>query len=103
MRLSLVPTKSGQGENIKFSLAAKATIAVALFVAFKTQKFYILQSKKSIARIKVKLKNNSTITIKGYDEMADWMYRNIGIKDKLIVSGRINTKMEIEAEWIKKS
>ena len=46
----------------------------------------------SIAKTNLKLKNGNIITIKGYDEMADWMIQNIKKEDKVILQGKINTK-----------
>ena len=63
---------------------------------------FIYNSKKiSVAKTKIKLINESTITIKGYDDMADWMYRYVNINDEIVVSGKIRTSMEIDIEWVK--
>lgn len=66
--------------------------------------FQFLYQKKniSIARTKLELQNGSIITIKGYDEMADWMIQNIRKEDKVILQGKINTKMEVEVKWLKR-
>ena len=66
--------------------------------------FQFLYQKKniSIARTKLELQNGSIITIKGYDEMADWMIQNIRKEDKVILQGKINTKMEVEVKWMKR-
>ena len=64
--------------------------------------FNFLYNKKniSIAKTKLKSQNGSIITVKGYDEMADWMAQNIRKEDKLILQEKINTKMEVEVKWI---
>ena len=66
--------------------------------------FQFLYQKKniSIARTKLELQNGSIITIKGDDEMADWMVQNIKKKDEVILQGKINTKMEVEVKWMKR-
>ena len=66
--------------------------------------FQFLYQKKniSIARTKLELQNGSIITIKGYDEMADWMIQNIRKEEKVILQGKINTKMEVEVKWLKR-
>lgn len=66
--------------------------------------FQFLYQKKniSIARTKLELQNGSIITIKGYDEMADWMIQNIRREDEVILQGKINTKMEVEVKWLKR-
>ena len=66
--------------------------------------FSFLYNKKniSIAKTKLKLQNGNIIAIKGYDEMADWMIQNIRKEDEVILQGKINTKMEVEVEWMKR-
>ena len=65
--------------------------------------FSFLYNKKniSITRAKLELRNGSIITIKGYDEMADWMLQKIRKEDEVILQGELNTKMEVEVKWIK--
>ena len=55
----------------------------------------------SIARTKLELKNESIITTKGYDEMADWMIQKIKKEDKVIMQGELDTRMEIVVKWMK--
>ena len=63
---------------------------------------FIYNSKKiSVAKTKLKLDNDSVILIKGYNDMADWLYRYVNIDDNIAVSGKIDTKMEIEVEWVR--
>lgn len=62
---------------------------------------FIYNSKKiSIAKTKIRLDNESVITIKGYNEMADWIYRNLNYKNNIMVYGKIDTRQEIEVIWI---
>lgn len=65
--------------------------------------FSFLYNKKniSIARAKLELQNGGIITIKGYDEMADWMIQKIKKEDEVILQGELNTNMEVEVKWIK--
>lgn len=65
--------------------------------------FQFLYHKKniSISKTILKLRNESIITIKGYDEMADWMVQNIRKEDEVILQGKINTKMEVEVKWMR--
>ena len=55
----------------------------------------------SIARTKLELKNESIITTKGYDEMADWMIQKIKKEDKVIMQGELDTRMEVVVKWMK--
>lgn len=64
-------------------------------------KFYIGNKKCSVAKTKIKLENGSSIEIKGYDEMADWMYKNILENDRVCIQGKLDTKMQVEIEYIK--
>lgn len=64
---------------------------------------FMYNSKKiSVAKTKIRLNNDSIINVKGYDEMADWMYRFLDIDDSIMITGRINTNMEIEVMWMRK-
>ena len=40
--------------------------------------------------------------IKGYNEIADYCYRNLKIGDNIYIQGRLNNMMEIEADFIEK-
>ncbi len=65
--------------------------------------FQFLYQKKniSIARTKLELQKGSIITIKGYDEMADWMIQKIKKEDKVIMQGKLDTRMEVVVKWMK--
>lgn len=54
----------------------------------------------SIAKARILLENGSKILIKGYNELADWMYHYIQLNDILLIQGKINSDMEIEVERI---
>ena len=56
----------------------------------------------SIAKTNLKLQNGNIITIKGYDEMADWMVQNIKKEDEVIMQGELDTKMEVGVRLMKK-
>lgn len=63
----------------------------------KVQFQFVYDSKKTaIAQVEVKLWNKSRITLIGYDEMADYMYRNLKENDIPFVNGKINSKMQVE-------
>ncbi len=63
--------------------------------------FFVSKEKYSIARTKLELKNESIITTKGYDEMADWMIQKIKKEDKVIMQGELDTRMEVVVKWMK--
>lgn len=49
----------------------------------------------SIAQTKVELDNKSIIDVIGYNEKADWMYRNLTINEVIYIEGKlINDKEE---------
>lgn len=52
----------------------------------------------SIAYTDLKLKNNTTIAIKGYGRIADIMYRNIKKNDNILLQGNIVKEKNIEIE-----
>ena len=67
----------------------------------KRWRFLYQKKNISIARTKLELKNGSIITIKGYDEMADWMIQKIKKEDKVIMQGKLDTRMEVVVKWMK--
>lgn len=63
---------------------------------------FIINSKnKSIAIFKLELFNKSIITIKAYNELADYCYSKLKDKDCIRVEGYINTNMEVVSNYIK--
>lgn len=50
----------------------------------------------SIAKCKVKLLNNSIVEIYGYDEIADYMYRNFKENQIIALEGNLDSEMKIE-------
>ena len=60
------------------------------------------KNKTSISVYKIQLNNKSIVTVKGYNEIADYCYRNLKIGDNIYIQGRLNNMMEIEADFIEK-
>lgn len=58
-------------------------------------KFIINSKDSAIAIFKLQLQNQSTVTIKAYNEMADFYYSHFEVNDVICVKGRLNTKGEI--------
>ena len=58
---------------------------------------FIVNSKKyfSITTFKIKLENQSIITVKGYNEIADFCYKNLIKNNYIALYGEIDGKMEI--------
>ena len=64
---------------------------------------FILNGKNiSIVRFNLKLSNGSIIKIKGYNEMADYCYRNLKEGDVVLIEGMLNSKIEIILKEINK-
>lgn len=62
---------------------------------------FILNSKNiSIARFDIELLNGSIIKVKGYNEIADYCYRNLKQGINIQLQGYINNKYEIILEDI---
>ena len=63
---------------------------------------FIINNKKyySISIFKIKLDNKSIITVKGYNETADWCYRNLIKNDNIAIYGNLNSEMEIVVQDI---
>ena len=60
------------------------------------------KNKTSISVYKIQLNNKSIVTVKGYNEIADYCYRNLKIGDNIYIQGRLNNMMDIEADFIEK-
>ena len=60
------------------------------------------KNKISISVYKIQLNNKSIVIVKGYNEIADYCYRNLKIGDNIYIQGRLNNMMEIEADFIEK-
>ena len=58
-------------------------------------KFIINSKDTEIAIFKLQLQNKSIVTIKAYNEMADFYYSHFEVNDVICVKGRLNTKGEI--------
>ena len=62
----------------------------------KIQYKFIINSKDTaIAIFKLKLQNESIVTIKAYNEMADYYYSHFDKDNVICIKGRLNTKGEI--------
>ena len=63
---------------------------------------FIINNKKyyAISIFKIKLDNKSIITVKGYNETADWCYKNLIKNDSIAIYGNLNSEMEIIAQDI---
>jgi len=59
-------------------------------------KFYYCNKKTSVAKTKIKLEDGSIITISGYDEKADWLFRKLNVNDNIFIEGRLESNMQIE-------
>ena len=63
-------------------------------------KFVLNGKKDSIASFKIKLLNNSVINVITYNEIADYCYRKLKENERILVEGKLNSKLEIEVEKI---
>ena len=63
---------------------------------------FVLNSKNiSIVKFKIELENKSIVTIKGYNEIADFCYSKLKTNYNIFIYGKIDTNMEIEIDRIK--
>lgn len=65
-------------------------------------RFFYESKRISISKTSIMLENNSNITIKGYDAMADWMYHYLEVGDIVVIEGKIDSNIEIEVNMIRK-
>ena len=62
--------------------------------------FMIESKSNSICYFKLQLENKSEILVKGYNELADFCYRNLAKEDIVLLQGRLTCKMEMILEEI---
>ena len=65
-------------------------------------KFIISNKNKSIAIFKIQLLNNSEITLKAYNEQADYCSSRLNKNDTVYIEGYLNSKMQIIVNDIEK-
>ena len=53
----------------------------------------------SIARCMLKIDNESIVQICGYDNVADFMYRNLQIGDRIVCEGYLDSERIIISNW----
>lgn len=53
----------------------------------------------SICLFKLKLEDGTVVSVKAYDNFADFCYRKLKTKDNIIISGRIRDNAELEANF----
>ena len=65
---------------------------------------FILNGKDiSIVRFNIKLSNGSILKVKGYNEIADYCYRNLKEGDVVLIEGTLNSKIEVFLKGINKN
>lgn len=65
-------------------------------------KFIIKKRNKSIAYFDMELSNKSIVRIKAYNEMADYIYRELEIGQIVLIEGKIIEDGSVECEYFKK-
>ncbi|MEI3436198.1 MAG: hypothetical protein V8S10_07835 [Clostridia bacterium] len=65
-------------------------------------KFIIKNKNKAIAIFKVKLLDDTIVTVEAYNEKADYCYSKLNKNDTIYIQGYINSKMQIIVKDIEK-
>ncbi len=65
-------------------------------------KFIIRNKNTSVSIFKIQLMNNSIVTIKAYNELADYCYSKLNKEDIILIEGELNSKLEIISKAIEK-
>ena len=65
-------------------------------------KFIIKNKNKAIAIFKVKLLDDTIVTVESYNEKADYCYSKLNKNDVIYIQGYINSKMQIIVKDIEK-
>ena len=63
---------------------------------------FIINDKRyySISILKVELDNKSVVTVKAYNDTADWCYKNLLKNDNVTIYGNLNSEMEVVVQEI---
>ena len=86
--------------NICF-LSGKVINKIDLKFIYNSQKRSLDKKHTSIAKIELELQDGQVIELHAYNEMADYVYRNIKKGDYISVQGRVkNSYIEINAIYI---
>lgn len=56
----------------------------------------------SIAMFKLQIDSNTIVTIKAYNEFADYCFQMLKYEDKICIYGKINDTNEVEIQYLKK-
>lgn len=74
-----------------------------IYSRYKTEKEYNSKYKHtSIVRFKIKLLDNNLIEVYGYDNIADYIYRNLKENDIVLIYGKLDSNLKINIEYIEK-
>lgn len=65
-------------------------------------KFIIKNKNKAIAIFKVKLLDDTIVTVEAYNEKADYCYSKLNKNDVIYIQGYINSKIQIIVKDIEK-
>ena len=65
-------------------------------------KFIIKNKHKAIVIFKVKLLDDTIVTVEAYNEKADYCYSKLNKNDTIYIQGYINSKMQIIVKDIEK-
>ena len=65
-------------------------------------KFIIKNKNKAIAIFKVKLLDDTIVTVEAYNEKADYCYSKLNKNDVIYIQGYINSKIQIIVKNIEK-
>ena len=65
-------------------------------------KFIIKNKNKAIVIFKVKLLDDTIVTVEAYNEKADYCYSKLNKNDVIYIQGYINSKMQIIVKDIEK-
>ena len=59
---------------------------------------FIVNNKKYFSKVKFRMQtlDKQQIIVIGYNDIADFALKNLKEKDRILINGNINTKMEIE-------
>ena len=72
-----------------------------IYNRYKDDSFKGKYNHTSIAKCKIDLLNSSIVEIYGYDEVADYMYKNLKFGKLILIEGRLNEKIKIEVKRIR--
>ena len=98
MILNFVMKKEDKKMNIVIMFGKIVSNIEFKFIYNRYTKNWGMEHKTSIVKCKIELANGSIVEVYGYDEIADFMYRNLKNDANICIQGRLDSNGKVEIQ-----